>query len=174
MDFHELSWKDWAITKWFANKLFAWRPACKENLRNFFMGFQTLQNKIIVNYKKNGTDQNSDQHTFFFFWPVLLGVLTTNRSNSSSPALWLLSAVLLTAVEEAITGGSPGPVVRDTPSQEATREKPSDAALTFSTPLCLPGEAFITEKQNDVNMFNGVGGGCLPPPSSCLITAELR
>lgn len=85
MDFHELSWKDWAITKRFANKLFARQPACKENLRNFFTGrhFQAMQEEMWSIKKTKKKDwkgnQNSDSDTageglrcffldFFFFF----------------------------------------------------------------------------------------------------------
>lgn len=58
----------------------------------------------------------------------------------------MLSAELLTAVEEAITGGDPGSVVRDRLSQGETSDKPSDVALTLATlsrRLCVSPKSLL-------------------------------
>lgn len=153
----------------------------RENLRTFYTDchLQMMQEKILKIKGWRIIFQNLTNPSFlnfYFLLLVLLIAVTTNRSSKSRFALWMLLADLLTAVEEAITGGGPGSVVRDRLSQGETSDKPSDVALTLSSlsRLCVFPKVFWIEKQNYVNMLMAVGGGCLPLASSCLITAELH
>lgn len=88
-----------AITKRFANKLFARQPACKENLRNFFTGchFQTMQEEIWSIKKKKRLEKESEfrfRHSWrrfaLFFLDFFFFIVGGGFTHSSDQKLFQL------------------------------------------------------------------------------------
>lgn len=151
MDFHQLSWKEWAATKWVCQQVVCSGGRFTKKTWETFSWvviFRARGGKIWSMIRKGNGWRIKIQIAldfiylvFWWFcslqWPQIAPTNQAVCSECYRLCCWQ-------QWKEAITGGSPGSVARDRPSQGETSDKPSDAALTASRfeppPLCLPGK----------------------------------